>query len=121
MKCNTCGLRSGYNRVLVAVDGGRELGFLCRRCEANQFGETLRDGLWAETEGCALCARDSFVRLPEWSPRLVEENDHLRLQNEYEVTDETVSLCDEHYARLTSRARATGLEGVDVTSRTERP
>lgn len=120
MKCNNCGLRSGYNRVLVAADDGRELGFLCRRCETTQFGETLRDGLWAETEGCALCARDSFVRLPEWSPRLVEEDDHLRLQNEYAVTDETVSLCDEHYASLSSAARRETTEtGDHVTPRTE--
>ena len=116
MQCNRCGLRSGYNRVLVDAATGRELGFLCRRCEQRQFGETLRDGLWTETDGCVLCTRDGFVRLPEWSPRLVDEGPHLRLTNEYTVTDHTASLCDEHYAEATSQGTEEGVEDARHTA-----
>lgn len=93
----------------------RELGFLCRNCERVKFGETFSNGHWKETDGCALCARDSFVYLPIWQP-VVEElaGGDMLLRNEYEVTSETVTLCDEHYASLDNQSEASKLHDVST-------
>ncbi|WP_255152376.1 hypothetical protein [Halorarius halobius] len=104
MDCLACGLRSGYNRVVVDLLAGTELGGLCFRCEERLFGRSLKDGLWTERSGCVLCSRDGAVALPEWRPRTSDTGGVLRLENDYELGATTVELCDEHFDRLENRS-----------------
>lgn len=108
MECVACGLRSGYNRVVVDIASGTEHGGLCFRCERRRYGNSWKDGLWAERDGCVLCSRDGLVALPEWRPRTTTEDGVLVLHNEYAVLDGTVRLCDEHFAALCDTAGSTG-------------
>lgn len=96
MECLSCGLRAGYNRVVIEHSSGTELGGFCVECEASRFGDCLQRGLWTETDGCALCARDVYVAVPSWYPETKRSPRGLVVRNDYEVTDETVGLCDEH-------------------------
>lgn len=100
MECIACGLKSGYNRVVIELRTGRELGGLCFRCEERQYGNSLKDGLWAEAEGCVMCSRDGLVALPEWRPTTSDSEGGLHLTNEYVLDDATVLLCDEHFTAL---------------------
>jgi len=101
MECITCGLRSGFNRIVIRTDDDRAIGFFCRRCEKKKFGTVLREGQRAETEGCVLCSRDSYVFLPVWSPRIEDDVEGgLVLTNGYEITSHTTALCDEHFSGL---------------------
>lgn len=110
----SCGLRAGYNRVVVERPNGTELGGLCVECEERRFGDCLRHGLWTETDGCALCARDVYVALPTWYPETERTPEGVVVRNDYEVTDGTVGLCDEHLQAVVERGseateRATAL------------
>lgn len=104
MECLSCGLRAGYNRVVVERPSGTELGGLCIACEEDRFGDCLRRGLWTETDGCALCTRDVYVAMPSWYPETERSPDGLLVRNDYEVTDGTVGLCDEHLQSLIESA-----------------
>lgn len=117
MECLSCGLRAGYNRVLVELRNGAELGGLCVGCEEERFGDCLRAGLWSETEGCALCARDAYVAMPEWYAETEPSSDGVVVRNDYEVTDGTIGLCDEHFGLLT----AGGDRRADASSTPLRP
>jgi len=108
MDCLSCGLPAGYNRVLVERPSGAELGGLCVECEERRFGDCLKQGFWTETDGCALCARDAYVVMPEWHPVTEHSPDGVVVRNEYEVTEGTVGLCDEHLDSLTDPDRHDG-------------
>jgi hypothetical protein len=100
MECLACGLRAGYNRVVVERPSGTELGGLCVECEERRFGDCLLRGLWTETDGCALCTRDVYAAMPAWYPETERSPDGLLVRNDYEVTDGTVGLCGEHLESL---------------------
>lgn len=101
MECLSCGLGAGYNRVLVELGSETEFGGPCVGCEERRFGDCLRTGLWAETDRCALCARDAYVAMPEWYSETERSSEGVVVRNDYEVTAGTVGLCDEHLAVLT--------------------
>lgn len=105
MECISCGLPSGYNRVLVERSTGAEMGGLCIECEERRLGERLNWDIRAETEpgGCALCARDARVRVPEWDPEMESSADGSAAWVEYRVTDTTPGLCEEHFEGLAAR------------------
>jgi hypothetical protein len=100
--CISCGLPSGYNRVLVEGDTEAEIGGLCIECEERQVGDRLRWDIRAKTEpeGCALCARDAHVRAPEWDPEMEASADGTAVWVEYRVTETTPGLCEEHFEAL---------------------
>lgn len=97
---------------MVERSSGTELGGLCVECEENRFGDCLRRGLWTETDGCALCARDVYVVMPSWYPETERSPDGFLVRNDYGVTDGTVGLCDEHLEFLVDR----GPEGEERSS-----
>lgn len=105
MNCVSCGLPSGYNRVLVERGTESELGGLCIECEERRFGDRLKWEIRAEmeSEGCALCARDAEVRAPEWDPEMDVSSDGTVVWNDYRVTETTPGLCEEHFGGLTDR------------------
>ena len=102
MDCLSCGLPSGYNRVLVERRTREEVGGLCIECEEHEFGDRLRWEIRAETEPerCALCAGDARVRAPEWDPEMDVDDDGAVEWEEYRVTGATPGLCDEHFGSL---------------------
>jgi hypothetical protein len=104
MDCLSCGLPSGYNRVLVEPRTGEEVGGLCIECEEHEFGDRLRWEIRAETEPerCALCTGDAHVRVPEWDPEMDVDDGTVEWE-EYRVTEATPGLCDAHFGGLAGR------------------
>lgn len=96
MNCVRCGLPAGYNRAVVDVTSGVVLGGLCVDCETAAFGESLRRGFWAGTEGCGLCPRDGHVALAAWTPTTEERDGDVHTRVDYDVTEATLLVCDEH-------------------------
>lgn len=99
MDCVVCEKRSGYNRVVVDLDSGNELGGLCVRCETEKFGE-FSDELGEEGACCEFCDRDGFWAVPKWLPSTYEEDGKTISYVDYDVSNATLRLCDEHLARL---------------------
>jgi hypothetical protein len=94
-------LDAGYNRAVVELVSGIEIGGFCRSCELTAFGETLEHGHW-DGDGCALCSRDGHFALPVWESAPSVEGSRVVSSVEYEVTDETAVLCDEHLHDMAS-------------------
>jgi hypothetical protein len=68
MDCVVCQKRSGYNRVVVDLDSGHELGGLCVRCETEEFGEFCDDLADSHAESCVFCDRDGIWAAPKYLP-----------------------------------------------------
>jgi len=96
MECVSCGLLAGYNRVVVDLVSGRELGGFCRNCELDEFGQTLSK-LTQPDSSCVLCRRDGHFGLAAWTPYRQESNARVICDVEFEVRERTPLLCDEHY------------------------
>lgn len=100
MDCVVCEKRSGYNRVVVDVDSGFELGGLCVHCEAEQFGE-LSDELGEPGgERCVFCERDALWALPKWLPSTYETERGTVSYVDYDASNAALRLCDEHLHAL---------------------
>lgn len=97
MDCITCGLEAGYNRAVVDTLEEAEIGGFCLRCEKAEFGNSLERGYWTRDGRCALCDRDGFYALPKWEAGAEAEEDCVVCTVDYDLTDDTVRLCDEHY------------------------
>jgi len=94
--CICCGRPAGYNRAVVDVLSGRELAGLCRNCELDEFGRILER--FAQTgPQCAVCNRDGHIALAAWKPSVERSASKLVSRVEYEVTDRTPLLYDEHF------------------------
>lgn len=106
LKCVWCGLRSGYNRVLVERPDGTEYGGLCIECEEHRFGDRLRRADGSVTEKCGLCDCEVHVHVPEWDPETEVLPNGTVVVNDYRVTDGTVGLCEGHFDSLTGRDSA---------------
>jgi hypothetical protein len=112
MNCIRCGHEAGYNRVVVDLLSGVELGGLCVGCERDEFGESLAKSLWADGDGCRFCDRDGHFALARWEPSATERGGDVHCSVDYQVTDATVLVCDEHLHAFTDhetrahRARA---------------
>jgi len=100
MDCITCGFEAGYNRVVVDLMTGAEIGGFCLRCERSEFGRSLTRSHWTSDEECAFCDRDGFFALPLWRPYTTKRGNRIVCSVDYEVTGETLVLCDEHLHEL---------------------
>lgn len=100
MDCISCGLPSGYNRVLVEEGTRTEAGGLCVECEQRRFGDRLSRGGRDGTDGCRLCSEDAHVYVPEWDPQMDVLSDGTTVWEDYRVTDRTPALCVEHFQGL---------------------
>lgn len=99
MDCVRCGLRAGYNRVVVDLISGSELGGFCRNCELEAFGHALSKFDGAD-ESCVLCTRDGHYAVPAWQPYEKKTDSHVACAVEFSVHDRTPTLCDEHFHEL---------------------
>ena len=95
-ECIACGNTAGYNRAVVDVLSDAQVGALCVNCEREEFGKSLERGRWAAVEDCAFCDRDAFYALPKWLPELHDEGGAAVSRVDYEVTECTFCVCDEH-------------------------
>lgn len=100
MDCIVCQRRSGYNRAVVELDSGRELGALCVRCEHEQFGEFSDELGEPDATTCVFCDRDAFWALPKWLPSTYEIENRTVSYVDYEPSTAALALCDEHLDRL---------------------
>jgi len=100
MDCIVCQRRSGYNRAIVELDSGRELGTLCVRCEREQFGEFSDELGEPDATTCVFCDRDAFWALPKWLPSTYETEGKVVSFVDYDPSTAALALCDEHFDRL---------------------
>lgn len=100
--CFICGLRAGYNRAIVDLHSGVEVGRLCMNCEKEEFGNSLHRSGMNPGDSCLHCDRDGQYALPIYAPLQRMEGDVIQCRVDYEVTNRTVRLCDEHLYALTS-------------------
>lgn len=105
MDCVRCGREAGYNRVVVDTVSDSELGGFCRNCEFDEFGKAL-DRFAGAGRQCAMCERDGHVAFATWTPVLRDGGERLVSAVEYDVTDRSPFLCDEHF-HLISEGDAT--------------
>lgn len=103
MHCVICGLDAGYNRAVVDLASGVEVGGLCVDCESAEFGTVLDRGHWTDDD-CGLCPRDGQFALPRWEPSATERGGDVYGSVDYEVTGATPTVCDEHLHELRDRA-----------------
>lgn len=96
MDCIVCQRRSGYNRAVVELDSGRELGALCVCCEREQFGEFSDELGEPGATTCVLCDRDAFWALPKWLPATYKTEDRVVSYVDYDPANAALVLCDEH-------------------------
>ncbi|MDG5777516.1 hypothetical protein VB773_13390 [Haloarculaceae archaeon H-GB2-1] len=100
MHCLSCDLGAAYNRAVVDVVDGAEVGSVCFRCERKAFGERLADG--EHTDGtCAFCERTGDYALPSWTPQTTEAEGTV-CDVAYELTERAPVLCDTHVRDLLS-------------------
>jgi hypothetical protein len=111
MDCVVCEKKSGYNRAVVDLESGNELGGLCVRCEAEKFGE-FSDELGEEGSDCMFCDRDGFWAVPKYLPSTYEEDGKTVSYVDYDVSNATLKLCDEHLADL-------GVDDMTIPAATE--
>lgn len=113
MDCISCRRDAGYNRAVVDTLSGVELGGYCLRCERREFDHGLSGH---RGTNCTFCDRDGFYALPVWTPRVVEEDGVTRNTVNYEVSERTVRVCDEHFHALrdaTEPATRAGRDELD--------
>lgn len=101
MDCIRCGHDSGYNRVVVDIVTGRELGGYCRNCEYDEFGQALSK-FGGTDRDCALCNRDGHFGLPAYETRAKVTDSRIESTVECRVRDQTPLLCDEHFHDVTA-------------------
>ena len=101
MNCIRCSCEAGYNRVVVDTVSSRERGGFCRNCEFEEFGRSL-DRFSQGDRTCLMCDRDGYVAFAAWTPVLEDGGGRLVSSVEYDVTDRTPFLCDEHLHLVTN-------------------
>jgi hypothetical protein len=99
MECISCGLRAGYNRVIIEEVQDTEVGGFCRNCELEAFGETLSK-CSNKDQTCLLCNRDGWYALSSWEPYEKTSEYHITTEVDFSVTERTPRLCDEHFHEL---------------------
>lgn len=104
MNCISCGLQAGYNRAVVALVSGDQLGGFCRNCEFDIFGHMLSE-VRSSDETCALCERDALYAIPAWQPYEKLSDDRITCDVQYTVHERTPMLCDEHFHELCTEER----------------
>lgn len=100
MNCIRCDCEAGYNRAVVDTVSGEERGRFCRNCELEEFGRTL-ERLCQTDRSCVFCNRDGHFGFAAWTSTLQDGGERQVSSVEYEVTDRTPFLCDEHFHVVT--------------------
>lgn len=116
MDCVTCGTDAGYNRAVIDTVADRQVGGFCLSCERREFGASLQRGDWPDA-CCALCRRDGYYALPTWTPRAADADADVPCAVAYDVTAETIRLCDEHFHDLSTADVADADESAPSDSR----
>ena len=114
MDCVICERRGGYNRAVVELETGVELGGLCVRCETEKFGELCGELGEPDSDSCVFCDRDGLWALPKWLPSTYEEDGRTVSYVDYDVSTTGFRLCDEHLAKV-------GVDDIAVPQVTEEP
>lgn len=115
MDCISCEREAGYNRAVVDVFNGIEIGGLCVGCEREEFGKTLARRRADEEGNCLLCNRDGQYALALWRPTQRESGGDIHCSVEYDVTDRTLLLCDEHLHEIRTDDRVPARAKPPVT------
>ena len=112
-RCVRCNREPGYNRAVLDLVRGVEIGSLCRNCELGVFYVLDTSPVTTSGEGhtCACCDRDGFYALPRWLPETCADTGTVRTSVDYQLDDQPLFLCDEHFDELTGTA-ATVTSGV---------
>lgn len=100
MKCVVCGLDAGYNRVVVDLVSGIEVGGLCVACERAEFGRLIDRGALRSEAGCAICDRDGFFAVATWEANTRREEEAIRCSVGYSLDEPDLRLCDEHLREI---------------------
>jgi hypothetical protein len=87
--------------VVVDVVSGREIGGFCRNCELEEFGNVL-DRFARTGNTCSLCDRDGHYMVVTLSASVEAGDGELVSSVDYEMTDRTPTLCDEHFHAIES-------------------
>lgn len=95
--CIACGDDPGYNRAIVHVDSGLEVGELCERCETEHFDGPIDHR--GHTDACAHCSSNGTFALPIWETETDEDD---CIIGDYEIYDDTVRLCSSHFDDINS-------------------
>lgn len=95
--CIACGDDPGYNRAIVHVDSGLEVGELCERCETDHFDGAIEHRGHDAT--CALCSSQGSFALPRWDTHTDDDD---CIIGDYEIFDDTVRLCSSHFDDINS-------------------
>jgi hypothetical protein len=95
--CIACGDDPGYNRAIVHVDSGLEVGELCEQCEEAHFGDLLAHRGHDAT--CAHCSSSGTFALPRWETETDEDD---LIVGDYEIYDDTLRVCSSHFDDINS-------------------
>lgn len=98
-----CDREAGYNRTVIDVFSGMELGGLCMNCEKDEFGNSLQYGASNGEGQCNYCERDGQIRLPRYVPRTERRDNITLVKSSIEESDSVPSLCDEHFHEIVRR------------------
>jgi len=95
MSCIMCGRAAGFNRAVLDVLSGQQLGRLCRNCELDHFGRRLElDDVGDDT--CAFCHRDGHYAAPKFVATLVDCEAGFISETAPAVTETTPQICEYH-------------------------
>lgn len=102
--CIRCGCDPGYNRAVIDLVANEKIGSLCRNCELDALSDSdvFERGSTDGTCGCPGCARDATVSFPRWLPETTVSEDAVESHVDYELDDDPLALCDEHFDNLAS-------------------
>lgn len=100
MDCVRCHYDGGYNRVVVDLASGLELGEFCVNCEHDQFG-ALSDELGSpDRTTCLYCQREGLWALLKWRNSTRVTDRAIISSVEYDPSMARLRLCDEHLAKI---------------------
>lgn len=97
MECVHCG-ETGFNRVIVDLEPGGDIGALCGNCEHDLYGEVLEQPLWQAEEDCIFCAEEGAFAFPLLECHI--EREHKEDIIEYQIDESTPILCSTHARNL---------------------
>ena len=100
MSCICCGLNAGFNRLIVHLESDTAVASLCRNCELDNFGSYFEDVVSNEPKRCTFCDEPSTFALPAWEPKLRKGERVDRSEVDYEITEHTLTICDDHWDQL---------------------
>lgn len=104
MECVHCD-GAGFNRAIVDLEAGMDLGAICGGCERRLYGQVLDQPIWQREDGCIFCQRSGDVALPRVECYIEHDHD---TEVEFQLDDTTPLLCHAHAASLYEAVVAAG-------------